>query len=214
MAAQECVPQVQACAVRVAAIDASGFTVPGASSMYVTDALVKLTLKPVHEEGDEIKEKNACGTTAIDYKSPPSFTRADIDLEFLSTDPFLIDILVSGATVLTSGGLRGFAYPPVGVMSGQCSLELWAKRINNGILDPTAPYARWALPFVNNVRFGDRDFSSAAGHTLLTAEAHENTNWFDGPANDWPVASDRVAQWIPVASLPVIDCTYDTVAAS
>lgn len=214
MVGQICTPQLQCCAVRVTALNLNGSTVIGASSSYVTDSMVKITLKPNYQAGDEIKEKNACGTVYVDYLSPPSFVRDDLDLDFASDDPQLLSILVPQGGILSVGGAVGFAGPPIGVQSGQCGIELWTKRVSGGVVDPTFPYAHWLFPYVNNVQLGNREFSSTAGHTLLSGEAVENTNWFDGPANDWPaVGSNRSHQWIPTATLPTATCTFAAVAS-
>lgn len=214
MTAATCLPQVQACAVRVALLGSDGTPSGGASASYVSGALVKATLKPVYKDGAAIQEDGACGTSLVDYVSDDSLTRADIDLDFLTPDPLLHSILLSQGAVLTGAWGKGWAYPPIGTLSGQLSLELWAKQINNGVPDPNFPYARWVIPLVKGMRLGDREFSNTGQHSLLTGKCYENTNWFDGPANDWPAASDRIAQWIPAVSHPTIDCTYDTVVAS
>lgn len=214
MVAQVCLPQVQACAIRVALLDTTGKPTGGASASYVSNALVKATIKPVYQDGAEIKEDNACGTTLVDFLSDSTLVRADVDFDFLTPDPYLHSIFLSGGEVLTGAWGTGWAYPPIGVLTGQLSVEMWAKRINAGIADQTFPYARWVLPLVKNVRLGDRELSNTAQHSLLTGQCYENANWFDGPANDWPASSDRIAQWIPVATIPVIDCTYDAVTAS
>jgi hypothetical protein len=211
---QNQLPQVQACAVRVALLDSDGSPSGGASASYITDALVKCTVTPVYEDGAQVTEQNACGNTYLDYRSDDTLTRGDIELDFLTPDPKLHAILISQGSVLTGAWGEGWAYPPIGTLSGQLSLELWAKRINNGILDPSFPYARWAIPLCKNMRLGAREFSNTPQHSLINGQCYENENWFDGPANDWPSSSDRIAQWIPVTSLPTIDGTYDSVTAS
>ncbi len=174
----------------------------GAGTSYVSDSLSKLTITPNYEEGDEITEKNACGTSYVDYLSPASLTRINIDLDFLTPDPNLINTISTETERLTGAWGVGWGYPAFGDVSGQCAIELWANRINNGKLDPTFPYAHWILPYVKNIRFGAREFSNTVQHTVLTAEGYENSNFFDGPANDWPTASDRAAMWVPTATLP------------
>lgn len=210
---QLCIPQVQCCAVRVTALNLDGSTVVGASSSYVTDSMVKVTMKPVYVTGDEIKESNACGASYVDFVSPPTKTRDDIEFDFLTEDPNLLSIMIPQGAVLTSGGATGFAGPPIGQQSGQCAVELWTKRINGGVVDPTFPYAHWLFPYVNNLQEGDHEFSSTVGHLILSGQALENQNFFDGPANDWPVASNRTHQWLPTATLPTADCTFDAVAS-
>lgn len=214
--ANDCLPQVHACVIRVTALEANGILDAGADTMYVSDALTRLTLKPVYEDATEIKERNACDTVGVDYKGDDTFLRADVELELLTPDPFLHTLLSSGGALLQpGGGGYGFAYPPLGPITGNgVSIELWAKRIDNGDLDSTNPYAWWALPKVKNLRLGDREFSASAQKSPFVGQALENDNWFDGPDNLWDVASDRCAQWIPTDTLPTVACGFQTLAAS
>jgi hypothetical protein len=203
--------------MRVAKLDASGVPLPGAENLYVTDAMSKVTLKPVYEDGAEITEKNACGAVIVNYKSPKSFKRADIEIELLTPDPFLHELLSTGGLAFSSlGGLgTGYQYPPIGEMvSDGVSIELWAKRISNGALDVQAPYAWWAIPKVLNLSLGDREFAESAQKSPFTGECYENVAWYDGPLNDWPDDSDRVAQWIPWDTLPDAECGFQALVAS
>lgn len=216
MAANDCLPQVHACVIRVTALEADGVPLPGASNMYVSDALTTLTIKPVYTDGDEIEEKNACGTVGVNYKAQDSFKRADFDLELLTPDPYLHSLLIPGSELLnpSSGGV-GFAYPSIGAVPEYgVSIELWAKRIDDGALDATNPYAWWALPNARNMRLGDREFAASAQKSPISGQLYENVNWFDGPSNDWEAASDRVAQWIPTSTLPTVSCGFTTLVAS
>ena len=202
MTAQVLLPQVSACATRVSLLTAAGLPIGGASGSYVSSALVKATLTPVYEDGEEIKEKNGCGVVVVDYVSDDTFTRCDLELDFLTPDPYLHSILISQGAVLSGAWGKGWAYPPIGALSGQLSVELWAKRIDNGVPDASFPYAWWTLPRVRNARLGAREFSNTVQHSIVTARCYENTQYYDGPANDWPAASSRCAQWIPAAALP------------
>lgn len=214
--ADVCLPQVQADRIRVALLDADGTTAPGASNLYVSDALTTLTATPVYTDADEIEEKNASGTVCVNFKGDDTFKRLDVTLTICTVDPYL-HALLTGAQgdVLTDGTAVGFAYPPIGPLtSNGISIELWAKRINNGAVDPDYPYAWWAMPRVKNLRLGDRTFENGAQASPFSGQALENPNWFDGPTNDWPVASDRALQFIPTPTLPNAVCGYQTLVAT
>jgi hypothetical protein len=214
MTAQVCQPQIKVCAIRVALLATDGKPAGGASSMYVSKALATATLSPQYDDGTETSEKNACGEVLLSDKTEPSFLRADISLDFLNTDPYLLSILQPQSDLLTGAWGEGWAMPPIGALSGQASLELWATKVNDGTTDLDYPYAWWAFPLVKNLKMGDKEYSANAQHTILTGQCYENSNWFDGPNNDWPTSSDRCAQWIPATTLPTIDCTFDNVVAS
>lgn len=206
-------PQVAACAIRVAVLDPSGVPNPGANQLYTSSALTELQVTPVYEDGDEITQKNACGTVCVDYKGDDSFRRADVSITVCTHDPYLMAMLGSG-DVIDAGAVDGFAFPAIGVLNASpVSIEVWAKRIDDGDLHAEYPYAWWVLPKVRSLRLGQKTFNNGASLPVFTGQALENPNWYDGPLNDWPATSDRVAQWVPVAALPAIT-GLSTLAAS
>lgn len=214
MTAAICLAQVQACATRVTLLDTNGVPHPGAQAMVTTKGLTKLTIKGVYSDGDEFKEKNACGEVLLSYRAPDTFERIDVDLEFLYHDPYLF-ALMANATVLTDGDAIGSAAPNLGSVEERLvSVEVWARRINMNVPDPDYPYAWWVLPMIKNVRFGDRTFENAPAKPTLSGQGYENDNWYNGPLNDWPAASSQVWQWIPTDVLPTATCGYQTVGAS
>jgi hypothetical protein len=66
------------------------------------------------------------------------------------------------------------------------------------------------------MRVGEKSFGNNAVLPVITAEAFENENWFDGPNNNWNVASDRVWQYMPctAADVPAASSSYVAVGAS
>lgn len=214
-AGAQCFPQMKGCALRVTSLNLNGTTLIGSDTMYATPALVSLGITPVYKDGTEISEVDACGVTFVDVKGDPSLTRYDIDLDVWSTDPQYLAIVIPDGDVLTGGsGEKGFSYPAPGTVTGQFSVEFWQQIINDNNLDPNFPYAHWAIPYLKNVQVGKRDVTgNGVSHTVLKAEAYVNTNWFNGPGNDWTVASTGPVMWIPTTTLPTMDCTTDAIAS-
>lgn len=214
----DCAGQLHVCAFQVCALDADGTPLVGADSLYVSNALATATLTPAYKAGTEISEDNACGESLIDFLDDPSFLRADLALDFITPDPYLHAILISNGELLQpSGGGVGFAFPPVGKVTGNgVSIEMWAKRVIGGSQSTVHPWALWGLPLVRSLQIGARTFSgTAAQHSLITGQCNENPNWFDGPTDAWQdVATDRVAQWIPVDDIPDTHCGPEAVIAS
>lgn len=208
----DCVPQAFVCRTRVSRLDDDGSPLSGAGNAYVTAALAKLTISPQYEDGDEITEKDGCGTVAVNIQAAPTYKRNDITLDLLSPDPYLHAILVPGSEQLTDGLAIGWAAPPLGALTGAVSLEFWAQRIDNGKQSLFFPWAWFALPFVQNIKLGDKELANSAQHSLITGQAVENANWGDGPNNDWPVASDRSWQWIPCGNGDIPDAQCGPVA--
>ena len=110
MAEQPCLPQVQACAIRVSKLNADGSPVHGAGNVITSDALVSMAVSPQYTDGDEITLNNACGTTVVNYKANDTFKRVDVTLTLSSVDPYLQSFL-SGGTILNDAGRIGFAAP-------------------------------------------------------------------------------------------------------
>lgn len=213
--ANDCLAQLQACAIRVARLEADGSPDPGASNLYTSDALVTLTVTPEIEEGDEFIVKNACGSACVNFKDCDRYKRFTLSMEICTPDPELHEIL-AGGTVLTSGAAVGYAVPALG--ASDCpngfSLELWTKRIDSsGAQDADFPWARWVLPRAYLV-LGERTFENGPLGNTFTGYAIENPNWLDGPLNDWPVASTRAIQWLPDTDIPEPSCGYDELVAS
>ena len=82
-----CLPQVQAVAMRVTALDASGVPQPGSDTMIVSNALSQMQVSPVYTDGDEIEEKGANGAVCVNYRSGDSLKRFDVTLTLCTPDP-------------------------------------------------------------------------------------------------------------------------------
>lgn len=202
----DCIAQAFVCRLRVTQLDDDGSVLSGADTSYVSAALAKLTISPQYEDGDEITEKDGCGSVFLDVQAPPTYKRNDVSLDLLSPDPYLSAILVPGSVQLTDGAAVGWGAPPLGVLEGKVSIEAWAKRMDAGKQSQFFPWAWFVLPWVDNLKLGDRELSNTMQHSLITGEALENALWGDGPQNDWPVASDRSWQWIPTDTVPDAHC--------
>lgn len=215
MAETDCRGQAFACVSRYARLDSNGVPSPGASNLYVSDALVSMEFTPVYTDGDEIEAKNGCGTVKVNYRAPDSFKRGDVSLNIVTPDPYLSEFL-SGGDLLTEAGLpKGWAAPPLGLVTGNgISIELWTIRVDDGSEDANFPYAHWVYPKIKNLRLAPYTHGQSELALTFTGQAYENENWYDGPAGDWPALSDRVVQWLPTATRPTPTCAYQTLAAS
>lgn len=214
MANIDCLPQVHICALRVADLDTNGVPTPGTDTLITVDSIVELTLTPVVRDGQQITELGGQGTPCIDYQGDDSVVRYDLALTVCDQNPYVLRALGRG-DVLEDGGVRGYAVPALGaVPSDRVSIEAWAKRIEDGDLAVENPYAWHVLPKVTNLRQGPSTLNNGANRPTFVGRAFENPNWFDGPLNDWPVASDRAYQWFPVPELPDVDCEPTNITPS
>lgn len=211
----DCARHVFVCAMRVARLEANGVPDPGANNLYVTDSLATLTVTPVISEGEEVEVKNACGEVCVNVKDCDRLKRLDLSLGLCYPDPQLLELL-TGGVVLTSGNAVGYGMPPLGQAAcpNGVSVEVWAKRYDvAGAPDADFPYEHYALPRTY-WQHGAKTFENGPIQIELNGFATENDNWFNGPANDWPVASDRVMQSLPKASVPTASCGYQTIATT
>lgn len=93
---------VFAVATRITALDVNGFPAAGLNS-FTTSTLIKATLTPVVETGDDIAIKNAAGDLVTVAKHGDMVKYVTVALELALPDPQLEQIL-AGGTVLNDNG--------------------------------------------------------------------------------------------------------------
>lgn len=220
MAANPTAGQVQALMMRVARLDNDGVPLPGASSLYVTDSFVSLKFQEVYEDGEDIRQKNARGVVCSAFRGPDSLVRGDVELALCSPDARLEEMLSDG-TVLTGTGVDsgtiGWSAPPIGRLENAgLSIEVWTYRVISGeVATDGYPYTRWVYPRVKNLRRNGHVHENGVLAPSYKGQAFENPNWYNGPLNDWSLASDRWVQWFPTRTLPASTAgAYATLAAS
>lgn len=210
--------QVQAFRMRLCKLDSNGVPTPAAGKMYVSSALVVATFKPSYLDGEAIREKNGEGAICVEYVGPDSFLGYDMDIQVCTPDPYLMDFL-GGCTVLTpASGFLGWAAPSTGqVDPTPISIELFSKRVLEGNLaDDGYPYFWTVATRVKKLRLGDSAYGNSALMPSFSGICRENPNWYNGPLNDWSVASDRALQQMPTTlqRIPTASDNLATIAAS
>lgn len=213
--ANDCARHVFGCSLRVARLNADGSLDFGANGLYVSDALLTLSITPNIEEGDEFRIKNACGALCVNVKDCDRLARLDLTMGLCYPDPELLELLVGNSNVLTDGDAVGWALPPLGASDcpSGVSVEVWAKRYDStGAPSATFPYEQYVLPRTY-WQISARNFENGPVTTELTGFAVENDLWGDGPSGEWPVASDRALQNLPVTSVPTPTCGYQVLAS-
>lgn len=194
-----------AVALRVARLGPTGLTPAGASNMYVTNQLVKVTFTPVYEDGDEFVKKDGQGNSCLDIRADDTFKRVDINsVELCNEDPELVEILSGGAIITDTGDTIGYSAPDVGAAAtpNGVSLEVWTKRFVDN--QPAAlPYAHYVFPKVK-LKPLQKSIELGPMATDFEGQGFENANWGNGPNNDWPtgVESGKCWQWIAEATAP------------
>lgn len=100
MALPDGAASVWAVATRMSVLDVNGFVDPGANT-FTSNALIKATLTPVMETGDDIVVKNAAGDLAVFAKHSDLIKYYTVAIELATPDPDL-EQLLAGGVVLTS----------------------------------------------------------------------------------------------------------------
>lgn len=208
MSQPACGGSVQCCAIRIAVLQQDGVPLPGPSNLYVTDAITKFEAVPVFTKGVDMEIVNACGAPQIIYKDMDRFKRYDVTLDLIYTDPELEQMLL-GTEIFDQNGLNiGSASPATAAYAGYyfgVSLELWSKRIVNGDLDPVYPYIRWILPRVR-LQPSNVTLDNNALPRSYTGYTSANSQWFNGPLNDWNFSSDTQLFYSFTKTLPSSQC--------
>lgn len=218
--ANSCTRSLKVCALKITKIALDGSPVVGASNAYITNDLVTLTVGSEYEADDDFVVRGASGDICLNYFAFGPLKRLTFDMDLCSADPELHSLLTGQSTLVSSAAV-GFHWPDVGVGQG-CSggtyygvgLEAWTLNVaSDGSVDGTFPYLRWLFP-KTFWRIGEKNMENAPMSHKFAGFGLENSQWLDGPSNDWPVASDRVGQWLPVATAPTPGCGYVAVAFS
>lgn len=90
---------IQACAIRLARLAADGTTPAGATNGYVTRNLIKMTVKPEIEAGQEFTIRDACGQLPIIYRDRDIIKRYAADIEFMNPDPEIAELMVAAPLI-------------------------------------------------------------------------------------------------------------------
>jgi len=204
MAELNCGGSVQICAIRVATLEIDGTPLPGPSNLYVTDAFASLVVTPNFTKGVDLEVVNACGAPQLLYKDMDRLKRWDLTLSLIYLDPEPEQLLIGAETFGTGGYSVGSGTPLTAAYGGYrygVSLELWAKHIVNGDLDITYPYIRYVLPR-SYWTHDKRSLDINAVPQDYVGYTSANPNWYNGPMNDWPYASDSQFMWAYTKTLP------------
>lgn len=91
--------QIFAVATRITQLDPFGFPAAG-NNVYVTDKLIKATLTPTMETGDDIVTKNAAGNISFHYKHGDMPKYLAVNIDFAIPDPGL-EVAICGGVNFT-----------------------------------------------------------------------------------------------------------------
>ncbi|HLF99334.1 MAG TPA: hypothetical protein VI916_02610 [Acidimicrobiia bacterium] len=210
---------IRACMMRIAELSATGAT-PSGNDLYVSNTLVELVLEPEVREGESIEQQNGCGDYCIDFKGDDITRWWNATLKICEPDAELSALIASGFVALATGAdTVGGKFPPLGraVPSSGVSIELWSVRLaeDGQTQDGTFGYYQWALPRTRSWRPTGRTFGNTALQNEFVGRVFANSNWGNGPANDWGThdTTDSPLIYIADAAPPVSACGLQVVGA-
>lgn len=223
MPTPHCFGSVQACAMRVGKLDAAGAPDPGASNLYVTDALIQVQSNYEIEAGQEFVQKNGCGAICQTFKEDDKLKRVTLDLQLCQFDYELLALMLD-ATLITGnlvspGGAIGIDLPsPTSAASNGVSLEIWTKAFDgdeqavSAASDPL--YHHFVWPKTTWVP-GQRTIEAGIMVIPLSGIGTANSTIGDGPANDFPIWGPQGPELVFLDdSIPEAECGYQALVAS
>jgi hypothetical protein len=137
------------------------------------------------EDGEDVEYKAANGRVCGFKRGCPSFKGYDIELNFFSVSPELIEIATGNPVVY------GFDGKPIGYddCSIRCNsgfaLELWAEVLGEDVCDAEGSgdgsWIYFLMPWVTNGMLGDLEVGSEAASLTLNGATRAGGGWGRGP---------------------------------
>ncbi|MDH6189124.1 hypothetical protein EES44_24285 [Streptomyces sp. ADI96-15] len=177
--------------IRVTRLDGCGRPVCGEENGFVFDCFATLGMNANVEEGEDVTYKAANGRQCGFKRGCPTFNGYDLELNFFSVSPELIEITTGNPVVY------GFDGKPIGHddCSIQCNsgfaIELWAEVLGEDICEAEGSgdgaWIYFLLPWVTNGQLGDLELGSEAVSLVLNGATRAGGGWGSGPYDVMPV---------------------------
>lgn len=209
------------CRTRITRLDAAGAPVIGASSVYVSDALVTVGISPEIAEGEEREVINGCDCVTLSYRSPDKLKRFTFEVEDGLWEPHALEMMTRAPIIpgASAGTALGNAFPDdTGACVGQPSgvaVEFWTEARDGGQPLAGTPYVHWIFPR-SIWRMGDVELSNEFATSALTGYSEPNAAFGD-PHNDQPTAypvAPQGAYFLTATAPPAATPGYAALAAS
>jgi hypothetical protein len=195
---------VSGLALRVSKLAVSGAPLPGAESAYVTSRFMTLGFTPEYTEGDEVEEKAADGSVCVYFKLPDVLKRVTFTLQICAPSPELSEILAGGTLLEDAGTVMGYQGPVAGEEATPfgVSMEVWSRAVEDGRLASPNPYWWWVFPYTQMRFAGERVLENGMLANTFEGFGVGNTDWGDGPGDDWPYTSASPFQYARTDTFP------------
>lgn len=224
----DCFQPLDLCAIRISRLSSStGSPVPGSGNAVISVAPIKLDVKLDLAQGDDLIQKNGCGSIASAFHDRDRLKSVNLAMDLTQLDANLLE-LMTGAQVFSSGGNAiGMQSVAVGVDGpAPVCLEAWSKAWDGGgpavptFTSPNAAYIHWVFP---KTTWHMADFSVQHGFMVVpvAGKGEENAKiTANGPFDDWPAGVSgpggitRCFGWFFDPTLPTATCGYTSVPSA
>jgi len=218
MAPPHCYGSVNFCLFQTVRLDALGVPVPGAESVYVTEAGVELGISPQVTEGTVIEQKNGCGKSCIRIVQPDKIFQVNLAATFCQWDAELAEMLAGYDLWTREGVTVGAAMPdPSGPDASPTYTEAFSWAVDD---EDRAAFgdeeALWRYSFAKATwAQGDATLSNAANPLVWNGKVTKNGNIGTGPWDSLPGPLNGPMGWdlIPVSEAPEALCGYQALAS-
>jgi hypothetical protein len=211
---------VDICAARFSRLEANGVPDPGANNIIVTDDLTQIAYTFEIEAGTRSTQRNGCGGICFTRETPDKPLGSNLTADLCFTDAELME-LATGAVLLTDGGETiGWGLRPTdaGPLNG-VGVETWSLAWENDQqkIHPITggpAYLRRVWPRQRFALSGTLTQAEGLMIQQIIGKGEANENFYDGPANDIPIADYGAYAEFLSAAPPVATDGYATLAAS
>ena len=169
----------------------------------VTDGFISLSLSSETEDGTEVITRKANGDLCINHKSPDSFKRFTLEMEFCGVDADLLSFMTNMSPYTDYAGNVSGATVYEGTVDEKFGLELWTGLAGDACptgVEEASGYV--VLGCVNAGVLGDIEVNgeNAVSFTMQGAYTVTGNQWGRGLHN--VVLNGGVAAKLPTALLP------------
>jgi hypothetical protein len=195
--------------VRVSRLDSCCRVAPPGTDcgFVVTDGFIRVSLSTETTEGTEIAPTKANGTNCYSVRTPDSFSRMTVEIEFCQVDPDLFEMMSNAEPFVDyNGDTTGFTVGE-GTLEKKFSLEMWSGLASNeeACTTPGAEEGSgyFLLPCLQGGILGDFELvgDGESNFTITGAFTNKAIGWGVGPYDVMLDADDLPAP-LPAPGIP------------
>lgn len=183
--------------MRLTNVDACGAPIVAASnkSMLVTKGIVKISVSPEYEDGEETVQKDGNGNIDWQYEDSPQLKYLGVEIQFTRVNPEAFSMISGMPLVLdAAGNAVGFKANDLPI-NKHFALETWSDIPGAACASGFQQFGYFGLPFIGNGKLGNIDISASAAEFTLSAKTKPGTGWGNGP---YAVVRDEDDEAVPL----------------